>query len=224
MFHVEQLRTHLYSSYEKQCLHYPGANLPSLTEAQVASLLQFMSLLEEWTSKVDLVAPATSRELLDRHLLDSLAAWLEILFHVEHPAGPILDVGSGGGLPGVVFSILAPDRQVICCEPRGKRCDFLREVRRRLKLNMTVEQQRVEELDLEPLGRPTLAVSRALGLDETFVKEASRLLRPGGRAVILVGPSHNCGSDIQHGEFVGYYDYPLVETSSSRRLAVWRYL
>ena len=196
--------------------------IEDLTTVQTKKLLDFLSLLDSWTERVDLVAPAPLRELLERHIVDSLAAYLELLFHVEHPPGPILDVGSGGGLPGVVLMIMDPGRQVICCEPRGKRCDFLREVRRRLAIDLVVCQSRIEDLELD--NAPTLAVTRALGLDELFVQHAGRLLATGGKACILAGPSHSNAHTIPcAGKFEGYHQYSIPSSMAERKLAVWSF-
>ena len=216
VFHVEQQLLH---SYRLLAGH---SQIDDLTTAQIKQLLDFLSLLEGWTEKVDLVAPAPLGELLERHIVDSLAAHLQLLFHVEHPQGPILDVGSGGGLPGVVLAIMNPKSQVVCCEPRGKRCDFLREVRRRLAINLEVRQSRIEELQLDIA--PTLTVTRALGLDELFVHHSGRLLAAGGKACILAGPSHLNASTIPStGRFEGYYRYHIPSLGAERQLAVWSF-
>ena len=210
---------------EQQLVRSYGMLAPdeNLSADQIAKLIEFLSLLEEWTARVDLVAPAPTSELLERHIVDSLAAHLQLLFHVEHSkTGPILDVGSGGGLPGVVLAIMDREREVVCCEPRGKRCDFLREVRRRLGLRLEVQQSRIEDLKLA--APPRVTVTRALGLDELFIEHSGRLLAPGGRACILAGPSHSSGpSLVSAGLFEGYYDYQVPSARFDRRLAVWSF-
>lgn len=221
---MKQLESQLAQGYSQLASGFGPGAIEALTGEKVALLIDYLLLLNSWTDKVDLVAPASLPQLLDRHLIDSLAAYLQLMFHVKHPEGGILDVGSGGGLPGVVLAIMQPERNVVLCEPRGKRCDFLREIRRRLKLQFTVEECRIEQLELSDLRRPSLAVTRALGLDELFVREVSRLLVPGGCACVMAGPSHQGGESLDVGErasFVGYVDYSIPPGHTARRIAVW---
>jgi len=107
----------------------------------VDKLLAYMVLLKQWSATYNLVAPGERQFLLTRHLLDSLsiAPWLQ--------AGPLLDVGTGAGLPGLPLAIIRPDMQVTLIDSSGKKIRFIRHVGRSLGLeNIHPLHQRVEEL------------------------------------------------------------------------------
>lgn len=107
----------------------------------VDKLLGFMILLKEWSGTYNLVAPKERDFLLTRHLLDSLsiARWLQ--------PGPLLDVGTGAGLPGLPLAIIKPEMEVTLIDSAGKKIRFIRHVGRTLKLNnIHPLHQRVKDL------------------------------------------------------------------------------
>lgn len=101
----------------------------------------------------------------------------------------VLDVGSGGGLPGVVLAICAPAVQVYCVDTVGKKAAFLIQVRAELELtNLHAIHARVESLQApRDLPAPTLIVSRAFSSLELFVSLTRHLLAPGGRWAAMKG-------------------------------------
>src|SRR5574344_2158010 len=106
-----------------------------LSEVQVQRLLQFMELLHKWNKVYNLTALRNPQEMLTHHMLDSLAAVPPLQRHLASlPAGqPLrqLDVGSGGGLPGVVFAICCPQLQIDCVDTVAKKAAFIQQVARR---------------------------------------------------------------------------------------------
>ena len=107
----------------------------------VDGLLTYMDLLKEWSGTYNLVAKRERDFLLARHVLDSLsiARWLQ--------PGPLLDVGTGAGLPGLPLAIIRPETEVTLLDSAGKKIRFIRHVGRTLKLaNIHPLQQRVEEM------------------------------------------------------------------------------
>ena len=140
----------------------------------IDGLLAFMALLKEWSGTYNLVAPGERNFLLARHVLDSLsiARWLQ--------PGPLLDVGTGAGLPGLPLAIVKPELDVTLLDSAGKKIRFIRHVGRTLRLsNIHPLHQRVEELD-QPFANIT---SRAFGSLRGFVEavkpcahESTRLL------------------------------------------------
>ena len=119
-----------------------------LNEAQAGQLLDYLGLLQKWNRVYNLTAVRDPQEMLTHHLLDSLAAVRPLQRHVEqNGARTLLDVGSGGGLPGVVFAICCPELQVSCVDTVGKKAAFIQQVAAGLRLsNLRGIHARVEKL------------------------------------------------------------------------------
>ncbi|MFQ6575334.1 16S rRNA (guanine(527)-N(7))-methyltransferase RsmG [Pseudomonas sp. UM16] len=132
-----------------------------LSEAQHAQLLAYLALLIKWNKAYNLTAVRNPDEMVSRHLLDSLSVMPFI--HSER----WLDVGSGGGMPGIPLAILHPHKQVTVLDSNGKKTRFLTQVKLELKLdNLTVIHKRVEEF--QPPQPFTGIVSRAFSSMENF--------------------------------------------------------
>ena len=122
-----------------------------LDEAQLAKLLDFMGLLQKWNKVYNLTAVRNPEEMLTHHLLDSLAAVAPLRRHLAGQGGAaglrLLDVGSGGGLPGVVFAICCPDLDVSCVDTVAKKAAFIQQAAATLGLpNLHGIHARVETL------------------------------------------------------------------------------
>ena len=119
-----------------------------LNEAQAGQLLDYLELLQKWNRVYNLTAVRDPQEMLTHHLLDSLAAVRPLQRHVEqNGARTLLDVGSGGGLPGVVFAICCQELQVSCVDTVGKKAAFIQQVAAGLRLsNLRGIHARVEKL------------------------------------------------------------------------------
>ena len=120
-----------------------------LTEAQITQLLEFLSLLQKWNKVYNLTAVRDPQEMLTHHLLDSLAAVAPLRRQVATLGQGVrlLDVGSGGGLPGVVFAICCPDVDVSCVDTVGKKAAFIQQAAVALQLrNLHGLHARVETL------------------------------------------------------------------------------
>jgi 16S rRNA (guanine527-N7)-methyltransferase len=115
------------------------------------------------------------------HVDESLAA----LDAVQRFEGPIVDVGSGGGAPGIPLASALPDRDVTLLEANGRKCAFLREAAREFP-NVTVVQSRAEEQETDSFG---VAVAKALAPPPVAAEWCLPLVAPGGAAVLYVGPS-----------------------------------
>ena len=115
------------------------------------------------------------------HLDDSLEA-AEVVRRFD---GPIVDVGSGGGAPGIPLAAALPERQVTLLEANGRKCAFLREAARDFS-NVTVVQGRAEEQETERFG---VAVAKALAPPPVAAEWCLPLVAPGGAVVLYVGPT-----------------------------------
>ena len=110
---------------------------------------------------------------------------LAVVGIVRRFQGPIVDVGSGGGAPGIPLAAALPERQVTLLEASGRKCAFLREVARAFP-NVTVVQGRAEEQETDRFG---VAVAKALAPPPVAAEWCLPLVASGGAAVLFVGPS-----------------------------------
>ena len=122
-----------------------------LDEAQCERLMEFLALLQKWNKVYNLTAVRDPQEMLTHHLLDSLAAVPPLRRHIAQAglATPVrlLDVGSGGGLPGVVFAICCPGVDVSCVDTVAKKAAFIQQAAAALRLpNLHGIHARVESL------------------------------------------------------------------------------
>jgi 16S rRNA (guanine527-N7)-methyltransferase len=129
------------------------------------------------------------------HVDESLAA----LDAVQRFEGPIVDVGSGGGAPGIPLASALPDRDVTLLEANGRKCAFLREAAREFS-NVTVVQGRAEEQETDRFG---VAVAKALAPPAVAAEWCLPLVAPGGAAVLYVGPSADASAVSRVSERLG---------------------
>lgn len=112
-----------------------------LTEQQQTQLLGYLALLIKWNKAYNLTAVRDPDEMVSRHLLDSLS----VVPFVAEAGDNWLDVGSGGGMPGIPLAILFPERRFTLLDSNGKKTRFLTQVKLELKLtNLDVIHSRVE--------------------------------------------------------------------------------
>jgi 16S rRNA (guanine527-N7)-methyltransferase len=152
----------------------------TIGDEQQVRLLDYQALLAKWNASLQMTSIRDPRQMVVKHLLDSLS----ILPRLDRePISRVLDVGSGGGLPGVVLAIVRPDWQVTVNDIVHKKTAFLTQARATFKLtNLTVVTGRVESL---VVGKEVPAafdaiVSRAFAELNDFVTLGSKLLAPGG--------------------------------------------
>ena len=152
-----------------------GLNLPD--DAQ-QKLLAFRDLLLKWNKTYNLTALRDPAQAISHHLLDSLA----ILPHVSD--GNLLDVGSGGGLPGIPLAIARPDLSVSMVDTVQKKTTFLQQAVIELALrNVTVHHARVEEMQ----GQYAQISARAFAEIGLFISLTRHLLAPNGRWLAMKG-------------------------------------
>ncbi len=138
---------------------------------------------DEWLKAVVATPGLTGIRDLDearRVLLDDSLRGLEL---VRRYPGPLVDVGSGGGAPGIPLALALPEREVTLLEASGRTCDFLR---RWAPVNATVVQGRAEEQGTDRYG---VAVAKALAHPSTAAEWCLPLVMPGGAAILWVGPT-----------------------------------
>jgi 16S rRNA (guanine527-N7)-methyltransferase len=140
-------------------------------------------LLEDWLAALVATPGLTAirdAEEARRALLEDSLRGVELVRRFE---GPLVDVGSGGGVPGIPLAISLPEREVTLLEANGRKCDFLREW---APPNARVVQGRAEEQETDRFG---VAVAKALAPPPVAAEWCLPLVRPSGAAVLWVGPT-----------------------------------
>ena len=158
-----------------------GLRTLGLDTALAEPLLAYLALLARWNATYNLTAIRDPREMLVKHLLDSLAM---------HPHLPgidrLADLGTGPGLPGIPLAIACPRLQVTLVENNGKKARFLREAVRQLQLgNASVAESRIEAFDAR--GRFDAITARALATLPLILELGGHLLKPDGRLLAMKG-------------------------------------
>lgn len=160
-----------------------------LSPAQVDTLMEFQALLGKWNKVYNLTAVRDPQEMLTHHLLDSLAAVPALQRHLDSmPAREgrtaMLDVGSGGGLPGVVFAVCCPQIDVHCVDTVGKKAAFIQQAAATLRLpNLRGIHSRVEQLT----ARYPLISCRAFASLVDFTDWSRQALEEGGTWLAMKG-------------------------------------
>jgi 16S rRNA (guanine527-N7)-methyltransferase len=151
-----------------------------------ARLETYLTLLGRWNAAYNLTAVRDPSQMRLQHLADCLAV-VEPLRRQLGPKSPvrILDVGSGGGLPGVVLAAVEPTWDVTCVDAVGKKAAFLRQVAAELALpNLHAQHARVEALKAVPFG---VITSRAFAALPEFARLTRPLLASGGVWMAMKG-------------------------------------
>jgi len=152
-----------------------------VSPAQREKLMDYLALMFKWNSVYNLTSLRDPMQMVTHHLLDSLAA-----VPAFAQAHNVLDVGSGGGLPGIVLAIVRPDMKVSMIDTVHKKTAFLTQVKAELGLsNVTVYTARVEQLQVS--DKFDVITSRAFADLSDFVNWSSHLLADGGRYIALKG-------------------------------------
>ena len=160
-----------------------------LSAQQISQLLDYVALLVKWNAVYNLTAVRAPMQMVSQHLLDSLSVVAAFA-----GAGRVLDVGAGGGLPGIVLAIWAsvaePAMKIALVDTVHKKTAFLTQVKAELGLqNVTVHTARVEELAVTPLF--DVITSRAFAELGDFVRWSAHLLAPGGQFIAMKGVAPN---------------------------------
>lgn len=141
--------------------------------------------LIKWSRKINITTITDPAEVASKHFLDSLAA-----VHLISPGSILLDIGSGGGFPGIPLKVLLPGLRVTLIDASRKKIHFLKHIIRTLKLDaIEAIHIRAEELAALPsyANRFDVVTSRALSSFESFVRLALPLLAESGRIIALKG-------------------------------------
>ena len=148
-------------------------------------LLAYLALLARWNRTYNLTAVRDPLEMVDRHLLDSLAMQ-PFVAPLVASGGQLADLGTGPGLPGIPLAIACPGLRVTLVESNGKKARFLREAVRQLGLeHVDVAETRIEALDRP--GAYAAITARALATIPLILQLGGHLLEPAGRLLAMKG-------------------------------------
>jgi 16S rRNA (guanine527-N7)-methyltransferase len=160
------------------------AHVSRETEARLAA---FAEIFRKWSRAVNLVSQASVDDLEGRHIADSL----QIAQHAPDSAKTWVDLGSGGGFPGLIVAAVQaethPDRKFTLVESDQRKCTFLREAARAMGITVNVVTARIEQL---PPLRADIISARALAPLEQLCDHAHRHLAPQGTALFMKGEGY----------------------------------
>jgi 16S rRNA (guanine527-N7)-methyltransferase len=194
------------------------------SEARVAAMADYLQLLERWNRTHNLTAVREPEAMLTQHLADCLAAVAALQ---RHPCGAaarrVLDVGSGGGLPGVLLALFRPQSQVVCIDAVGKKAAFIRQAAGQLRLaNLDARHGRVEHLACEPFD---LITARAFADLAELVRLTRRLLGSAGCWMAMKGQVPDAEIACLPPDVQVFHVEPLeVPGLEARRCLVWMQL
>jgi 16S rRNA (guanine527-N7)-methyltransferase len=152
-----------------------------LSDAQIDKMIAYLTLLSKWNSVYNLTAIRDPKEMVKQHLLDSLSA-----APAFKDAKNILDVGAGGGLPGMMLAIAYPDTRISMIDTVSKKTAFLTQAKTELGLsNVTVYTGRVESLQVKE--KFDVITSRAFSELCNFINWSGHLLADGGQFIAMKG-------------------------------------
>ena len=166
----------------------------------ILALSRYADLLAHWQRSTNLVAPSTLPQLWSRHLADSAQ-----LLDLAPDARLWLDLGSGGGFPGLVIALLRahrPDFEMHLVESNQKKCAFLAEVARTTKTPVDIHAMRIEEFAENAQSlRPDVVSARALAPLPALLALAEPFFEEGTRGLFLKGRETKAEIDAAHGQW-----------------------
>mgnify|MGYP006192238777 FL=1 len=182
-------------------------------------LLDYVALIQKWNKVYNLTALRDPADMLTHHLLDSLTTVAPLTRHTQGQAVRVLDVGSGGGLPGVVLAICMPELNVTCVDTVAKKAAFVQQVAVSLKLpNLRGLHARVESLT-EPYQ---VICSRAFASLPDFVTWSRSALAEGGVWMAMKGKHPQDEIDALPADVKVFHVEPLtVPGLDVERCMVW---
>ena len=190
-----------------------------LRDAQFEQLLGYLALIQKWNKVYNLTAVRDPQEMLTHHLLDSLTAIAPLVRHTRGQPAKVLDVGSGGGLPGIVLAICRPELDVSCVDTVGKKAAFIQQVAASLKLpNLHGVHARVESLS----GPFDVICCRALASLPDFVSWSRGALAEQGVWMAMKGKHPQAEIDALPADVQVFHVEPLnVPGLDVERCMVW---
>lgn len=191
-----------------------------IDDAQATALLRYLALLTRWNRVYNLTAIRDEGQMGTLHLLDSLAVLPALDRHAAGLPLRLLDVGSGGGLPGVVIAIARPGWVVHCVDAVAKKAGFIQQVALELHLpNLRACHARVQQL---PAAGADVVISRAFASLPDFTAWTRAHLAPGGAWLAMKGRAPDEEIAALPPDIEVFHVEPLqVPGLEAQRCAVW---
>ncbi len=198
----------------------------SLSEAQLDTLLQYAAMLLKWNQVYNLTAIRSPAEVLTHHLLDSLAAVQSLRRYLETQGlsdAAVLDVGSGGGLPGIVLTIACPELRVTCVDTVSKKAAFIQQAAIQLPRQVMGGRLASRHARVESLDTPfDVVCSRAFASLPDFTQRSSKALKPGGAWMAMKGQVPDAEiAALPAGIEVFHVEQLAVPSLEAQRCIVW---
>ena len=160
----------------------------NLSEKQIEKFILYKKLLQEWNKKINITSITEDREVDIKHFVDSIVPIKTNLFNGKLK---VIDIGTGGGFPGVPLKIINEDLDILLLDSTNKKIRFLDEVIEKLELkNIEAYHGRAEELGRNEQFREKydIAISRAVASLDTLSEYALPLVSIGGHFIAMKGP------------------------------------
>jgi 16S rRNA (guanine527-N7)-methyltransferase len=190
-----------------------------LSPEQLKLLGRHVDLLLKWNKSINLTAITDPDEVVEKHVLDSLAL-APVL-----PSGTLLDVGTGGGFPGIPAAIVRPELEVVLVDSVKKKVAFLKNALAELRLpRVRAVAMRLEgNPSREDLPRVHAAVARAFAAPEEWLTLAEQYVLPNGVAICMLGPGDRVPEEVGQMVLQRELAYALPYSGAQRRLAVYKH-
>jgi 16S rRNA (guanine527-N7)-methyltransferase len=192
----------------------------ALAEPQISNLLSYIREFDKWNKAYNLSAIRDIRQMVARHLLDSLSV-VPYFLTSKRSTEYVIDVGTGGGLPGIPLAIMFPEKKFTLLDSAGKKTRFLFHVKTLLKLeNVSVENRRVEEF--QPAQKFNAVISRAFASLQDMTDGCAHLLEKEGVFLAMKGiyPQYELAPIAAKIELLESIKLDVAETDGERHLLV----
>jgi len=188
-------------------------DVKDVSRETLQKLETFAELVRKWNPKINLVSKSSLDDLWDRHIFDSVQ-----VFRLVEQGGNWVDIGSGGGFPGIVIAILNQEEQrfrVRLVESDQRKCAFLRTAIRELGLTATVDNERIE--NAQNLEADILS-ARALSDLSQLLAYAEMHLKPSGVAIFPKG--QNWQQEVEETQHLWFYQFEAITSKTNSAAAV----
>jgi 16S rRNA (guanine527-N7)-methyltransferase len=195
----------------------------TLSEAMGEQFFAFGEQLQKWNKKVNLTAITDPEEILEKHFLDSLAPLPTIR------GGTLLDLGTGGGFPGIPMKLARPDLAVTLVDSSVRKVAFLKSAFSTLGIKdgaRAIAARAQGDPEQEGIPKAAIVVSRAFQEPRAWIRLAESYVEPGGEVLAMLGPT---GARLlaevapQVGRVAQMHPYSLPFSNARRVLAVFRF-